>query len=75
MDGSEELIIGYHLRVPGFASLRILDEKGETISHLLNHKVKNAGYFTKRITTKKLDNSKYTIELQTGGEQFEKSIE
>lgn len=75
VDHSDDLIIGYHVREQGFASLNILNQKGVIVASLLSHKVDNPGYFTKRIRTKKLSDSDYTIELQTGGKQFEKNIE
>ncbi len=75
VDDSEDVIIGYHVREQGLASLKIIDMEGKVVTSLLNNEVNNPGYFTKRIRTKKLSSKNYTIELQTGGMQFEKGLE
>ena len=60
-DKENEKIIGFHVPQSGHVTLSLNGVGDDRRIVLLDHEVRNSGYYTKRINTKKLDSSTYRI--------------
>lgn len=65
VEGTDQQVISFYLDNPTNVLLEIYDSSNSLVHQIISHDYTNHGYFFKRLRTKKLLNSKYTVKLTT----------
>ena len=65
IEDSADQLISFYVDQPSYVTLHLLDAKGQFVTGILDAEVSNAGYYTKRIRTKRLTEFNYHVQLTT----------
>ena len=65
IEDSADQLISFYVDQPSYVTLHLLDAKGQFVAGILDAEISNAGYYTKRIRTKRLTEFNYHVQLTT----------
>ena len=74
LEEDDEQVIQYYVSQPGAVKLELRDANGKLITTLLDHTVRDAGYYVKRVRTTKLSNVNYQVHLVTSQGLYRKKM-